>query len=483
MRAALVALACAALVFSPALAAEFPEEDDVLVLGDDNFADALAAHETLLVEFYAPWCGHCKKLAPEYAKAAKALKKSGIRIAKVDATENAETAESFDVSGYPTLKFFKNGKPSEYSGGRTEKEIISWVTKKSGPSAVTLATAADAKTFSTSADVVVVGVFAAADSAEAKAFLATAGSFDDIAFGIATAAEVAAEFSASVPAVILFKKFDEGRVDFTGAYNAEELSTFVSSNALPLVVAFTQETAPKIFGGKLKVHLLVFTDAASDSAELAGVKEAAKAIKGKMLAVTVASTNDRVLSYFGITKDGYPTAVIVNMPEGSALKKFLLGSNDISGAKLIDFTSKYQKGELKPHLKSDPEPTEQGPVTVLVGTTFEKIVMDESKDVLVEFYAPWCGHCKQLAPIYDELGEKFANVNSVVIAKMDATANEVDHPEVNVQGFPTILFFPAGEKHAVSYDGSRDLDGFVDFLKDNAKVPFTLEGDDEDTDL
>ena len=68
--------------------------------------------------------------------------------------------------------------------------------------------------------------------------------------------------------------------------------------ALPL----PPQTAPKIFGGKLKVHLLVFTDAASDSAELAGVKEAAKAIKGKMLAVTVASTNDRVLSYFGITK-------------------------------------------------------------------------------------------------------------------------------------------------------------------------------------
>ena len=80
-----------------------------------------------------------------------------------------------------------------------------------------------------------------------QAFLATAGSFDDIAFGIATAAEVAAEFSASVPAVILFKKFDEGRVDFTGAYTAEELSTFVSSNALPLVVAFTQE---------VRVHVL-----------------------------------------------------------------------------------------------------------------------------------------------------------------------------------------------------------------------------------
>jgi protein disulfide-isomerase A1 len=124
----------AVAVLAVALAVEFPEEDDVLVLDDTNIDAALEEYPELLVEFYAPWCGHCKSLAPEYAKAAKRLKANDppIRIAKVDATAATESASKYGVQGYPTLKWFVNKNASEYNGGRTEETIVSWILKKMG---------------------------------------------------------------------------------------------------------------------------------------------------------------------------------------------------------------------------------------------------------------------------------------------------------------------------------------------------------------
>ena len=62
--------------------------------------------------------------------------------------------------------------------------------------------------------------------------------------------------------------------------------------------------------------------------------------------------------------------------------------------------------------------------------------------MLVEFYAPWCGHCKALEPTWAKLADHFADRDDIVIAKSDATTNEFDG--VDVQGFPTLKFFPKG---------------------------------------
>jgi protein disulfide-isomerase A1 len=82
-------------------------------------------------------------------------------------------------------------------------------------------------------------------------------------------------------------------------------------------------------------------------------------------------------------------------------------------------------------------------VQIVVGKSFDDIVKSSKKDVLLEVYAPWCGHCKTLEPIYKKLATRFKDIDSVVIAKMDGTANE--HAEINMQGFPHIVFYPAKE--------------------------------------
>lgn len=156
-------------------------------------------------------------LAPEYAKAAGILaeKDSPIKLGKVDATQESSLGEKFEVRGYPTLKFFKNGKPVEYGGGRTAETIVSWVEKKTGPPAKALAGADDAKAFVEGKNVAVIGCFADETTDGAKAFLGAASSMDDIPFGITGDEAVCSEHGVSGEGVVVVKTFDDGKAILT----------------------------------------------------------------------------------------------------------------------------------------------------------------------------------------------------------------------------------------------------------------------------
>jgi len=266
-------LFCGAMV----VVAEITKEEGVLVLTNDNFQEAVDGNEFILVEFYAPWCGHCKALAPEYAKAAGILaeRDSPIKLAKVDATEESATAEKFEVRGYPTLKFFKNGKPMEYGGGRTADTIVSWVEKKTGPPAKALGSLDEAKDFVAGKSVAIIGFFDDETSDGAKAFLAVASSMDDFQFAITSNPEVRAEYNVEGEAVVLIKDFDDGRADLTEGLTEAALTAFVSAESLPLVVDFNHETAQKIFSGEIKSHLLMFLSASAEghADKLASLRE------------------------------------------------------------------------------------------------------------------------------------------------------------------------------------------------------------------
>merc|ERR1739844_65932 len=235
---------------------------------------------------------------------------------------------------------------------------------------------------------------------------------------------------------------------------------------------FNQETAQKIFSGDIKSHLLAFLSAKADSHadDVAMLQSIAKENKGQMLFVTINTDEDdhkRILEFFGMKEDELPSFRAIRLAEDMA--KYKPDNAAIEGDNIRAFVKEFLAGNLKQHLMSDeiPGDWDKEGVKVLVGKNFADVAMDAEKDVLVEFYAPWCGHCKQLVPIWDKLGEKYKDHESIVIAKMDSTANELE--EVKVQGFPTIKLFKKGTNEIVDYNGDRTVEGFTKFLEEPAK--------------
>ncbi|XP_068662430.1 probable protein disulfide-isomerase A6 [Aristolochia californica] len=249
------ALGTLALLFLSAVA------DETVVLTEENFEKEVGQDRGALVEFYAPWCGHCKKLVPEYEKVATSFKKSkSVLIGKVDCDDQKNLCSKNGVSGYPTIKWFpsKSLEPKKYEGARTAEALVDFVNTEGGTNV--------------------------------------------------------------------------------------KLATVPSS------------------------------------------------------------------------------------------------------------------------------------VVVLTAENFDEVVLDESKDVLVEFYAPWCGHCKNLAPIYEKVASVFKNDEDVVIANLDADKYKDFAEKYGVSGYPTIKFFSKVNKAGEDYDGGRDLEDFVNFINEQSGVNRDAKG-------
>lgn len=186
-------------------------------------------------------------------------------------------------------------------------------------------------------------------------------------------------------------------------------------------------------------------------------------------------------------KEQVPAIRLIKLEDDMA--KYKPVSDDITSEVVEEFVQDFLAGKLKQHYLSQdlPEDWDKNPVKVLVSSVFDSVAMNKDKNVLVEFYAPWCGHCKQLAPIYEQLAEKFAKNEDIVIAKMDATANELEHTKI--KNFPTLKLYKKGDNSVVDYNGERTLEGLTQFLESGGTyglgVPDadTEEEEDENDDL
>ncbi|XP_069590818.1 protein disulfide-isomerase A2 [Ranitomeya imitator] len=460
---------------------ELLEEENVLVLNQKNFDNALRTYKYLLVEFYAPWCGHCQELAPKYSKAAETLKEktSEARLAKVDATEEKDLGDEFGVSGYPTLKFFHNGNRTghiDYGGRRDTEGLVRWMLRRMEPAAVVVETPSAAEEFIKSHENAVIGFFKDPDDADLSLFNEVASNTEDFTFAVAHREEIFEKFGVTADSVIFFKS-PEGKYEYQGdeelGFDKDELVRFLMVNSMDLVVEYNDQTSEKIFAAKIPNHLLLFINKTIEDqlTLLENFKQAAPDFKGKILFVVINSDGPHagVLEYFGLTNEDIPTIRLINIDQ---VKKFAFNAEKITSETVKEFCQSVMDGKIKQNLLSEelPEDWDKKPVKVLVGKNFEEVAYDETKNVFVEFYAPWCSHCKELEPIWEELGKKYKDHENVIIAKMDGTANEIDG--MRVRGYPNLRFFPAGPgRKMIEYTKNRTVELFSKFIDSGGVLP------------
>jgi len=356
-------------------------------LTETGFKGALdkGAH---FVMFFAPWCGHCKRLAPVWNELAEDYieDKKDVTIAKVDCTQETSLCSSMDVTGYPTLKFFKDGPEGgvKYRGQRDQKSLEKFIDEQMGR------------------------------------------------------APTEEEEMAMEPEEAVAEK---------GLYVLTEKSF---KGHIAKGDTFVKFYAP--WCGHCK-KLAPTWD------ELAQKVDADKDSKATIAKVDCTKSQS-VCQEMEVR--GYPTLAYFRKGEKVEAYKGGRSLKDLS-----DFVASMSGAEKTADEKKE-EVTEDAKdsVAVLDGENFKDTV---AKGVsFVKFYAPWCGHCKRLAPTWVQLADKFASTDGVTIAKVDCTSGDNKNKDLcnaqGVNGFPTLNIYKDGEK-VEEFNGKRTLEDLVAFVE------------------
>ncbi|OQR74426.1 protein disulfide-isomerase A3-like [Tropilaelaps mercedesae] len=450
-------------------------DHDVIDITAD-FDNAIKKHDVTLVKFYAPWCGHCKNLAPEFEKASVVLKKNDppVSLADVDCTSDAgkHVCSKYGVSGYPTLKIFRNGEVSQdYNGPRKADGIIKFMKAQVGPSSKEISTEEKLEALSSN-ETIVFGVFTEKDSALHKAFIKVADKNREQYMFVHTHAPALAETEKLSNDVVLIRAkkfyniFESSKVVYDGPPDTLALESFVKKSYFGLVGHRTKDNYQNFETPLLVAYYDVDYEKNPKGTNYwrNRIMKAVVEFSGKLtFAVSNKEEFAGELDEYNLKESDKPMIGIRNKER----EKFRMDYN-FTVENLKKFVKDYFSKKLTPYLKSEDVPnSNDGPVKVAVAKNFDELVMQSDKDVLLEFYAPWCGHCQKLAPTYEEVGQAMEG-EDVLVVKMDATANDVP-AAFEVKGFPTLYWVPKNNKaNPVRYDEGREAKDFIKYIAKHA---------------
>ncbi|KAL7156071.1 hypothetical protein ABFS83_03G118500 [Erythranthe nasuta] len=284
------------LLSSPIAAAsenQFKLDGKVLELHDSNFNAAISNFDYVLVDFYAPWCGHCKRLAPELDKAAPIL--AGLNppvvVAKVDADKYRKIGSEHDIDGYPTLKVFMHGVPTEYNGPRKADLLIQFLTKFVAPAVTNLSSDSAIKSFIESAGVnfpVFIGfglnesmISNMAAKYKKKAWFSVANDFSEDIMSLY-------DFD-KVPALAAIHPAYNEQSIFYGPFEEKFLEDYIKQSLIPLVLPISLDSLKSLRDDQRKVVVTILEDEEDDKSK--GVI--------KVLKAAASANRDLIFGYVG----------------------------------------------------------------------------------------------------------------------------------------------------------------------------------------
>ncbi|XP_047322126.1 protein disulfide-isomerase 5-2-like [Impatiens glandulifera] len=243
---------------------QFIVDGTVLELTDSNFDEAISSFDYIFVDFYAPWCGHCKRLSPELDKAAPVLAKlkKPILIAKVNADKYSRLATKYDIDGFPSLKIFMKGVPTNYYGSREADLLVRFLKKFVAPDVAILSSDTNIREFVEDAGFnipIFIGYGLNESVITNMAVKYKKKAWFSVAKGFSEEVMVLHDFD-KVPSLIsLHPTYDERSV-FYGPFEEPFLEDFVRQNMFPVVVPINGETLKQLKDDERKIVLTIMDD-------------------------------------------------------------------------------------------------------------------------------------------------------------------------------------------------------------------------------